>query len=101
MPLVYVQRYGGVSIATNKATQYIEGTLSFSGPTVIELDATVFDQAGIYTLFDYSAVGASFPGGQAQIDSAPVTVDTTGLFGLTASGLVDDPANKCITVTLS
>lgn len=94
MPLVYVQRYALNSVSGG--TQYISGVLAFTGPTEVELDPTVFNQAGIYTLFDYSA--GSFPGGAAEL--ANVTVIATGT-GFTASNLFNDTTNKRITVSLS
>lgn len=96
MPLVFVQRY--TLSAVVGGTQYIDdgGVLSFSGPTEIELDPTIFNQVGVYTLFDYSA--GSFPGGAAEL--ANVTVITTGT-GLTAGPLTNDTVNSRITVALS
>lgn len=94
MPLVYVQRYA--LNAVSGGTQYITGVLAFTGPTEIELDPTVFTQAGVYTLFDYSA--GAFPGGSAEL--ANVTVITTGT-GRVAGPLFNDTVAKRITVTLS
>lgn len=94
MPVVFVQRYA--LNAVSGGTQYVTGVLAFTGPTEVELDPTIFNQAGIYTLFDYSA--GSFPGGAAEL--ANVTVITTGT-GFTASNLFNDTGNSRITVTLS
>lgn len=93
MPVVFVQRYA--LNAVSGGTQYVTGVLAFTGPTEIELDPTVFNTPGVYTLFDYS--GGSFPNA-AQL--ANVTVITTGT-GFTASNLLNDTANSRITVTLS
>lgn len=95
MPLVYVQRYSLNTVSGG--TQYIVdgGVLAFTGPTEIELDPTIFNQPGVYTLFDYSA--GSFPT-PAQL--ANVTVITTGT-GLTAGPLVNDTLTSRITVSLS
>lgn len=98
MPLIYVQRYGQAIVVGG--TQYIAagGTLEFTGPTEIELDPSVFTEAGVYVLFDYSAAGASFVGGLSF-----VTINANDLLGLTyvAGSLNNDTTNKRITVTLA
>lgn len=96
MPLIYVHRGSPAYQTFSVGTQYIEGTLSFPGETVVELDPALFTQAGIYVLFDYS--NGSFPS-PGQL--ANVTVDDSDLVGLNAGSLVNDPTNSRITVTLS
>lgn len=98
MPLIYVQSYA--TPVTSLGTQYVTGTLSFAGTTAIELDPTLFTQAGTYVLFDYSA--GAFPGGQAELTNN-VTVDGSDLIGLTVvdTHMTDDTLNKRITVTLT
>lgn len=101
MPLIYVQRYGQPIVIGG--TQYIAagGTLEFTGPTEIELDPSVFTEAGTYVLFDYA--GASFPGGQAALN-ANVVINDADLVGLTVQNAgkipLNDPTNFRITVTL-
>lgn len=110
MPVVYVQRYAVGGALVTGGTQYIEGTLTISGATTIYLDPTVFTVAGTYTLFDYSAVGASFAfapyaNKQACLD-ALVTINTSLLSGLTATDIHgtdhsgDPTPSNTITVTL-
>lgn len=91
MPLIYVQRFGTVIVSGG--TQAVSGTLSFAGPTVVELDPAVYTQAGTYVLFTYG----SFNGAEL----ANLTVDDDDLIGLTAGTPVNDTANSRITVTLS
>lgn len=60
MGLVYVQRYGIGNLIANTATQFITGALTINGPMVIELDPTVFAQAGNYLLFQYDSLVGNF-----------------------------------------
>ena len=99
MPLQYVQRWFVPQTFKVGGTQYVDGVLTFSGPTTIVLSDGVFGETGDYILFDYSA--GSFPGGQAELD-ANVTpyIDDTAL-GLSGFGsLTDDTANKRVVLSL-
>ena len=71
MPLVRVQRYAPSALYLPGGTQYLDpgATLSFTGPTTIALSNAVYGATGDYSLFDYSAAGASFPGGQAELNA--------------------------------
>lgn len=82
-------------------TVFVEGALTFNATTNINLYNTVFYHPGTYVLFDYSAVGASFSGGQAQLDSN-VTVTCVDLPAtiLTTPTLTNDSINKKILLTL-
>lgn len=103
MPLIRIQRYAPAVVYLGGGTQYLDpgATLSFPGATTIVLSNAVYTATGSYILFDYSAAGASFPGGQAQLDAnvAPYVDDSD----LTLSGfgsLTDDPIAKKIILTL-
>lgn len=106
MPLVYVQRYGG-NVLVSGGTQAVSGNLQFSGPTVIELDPTIFTQAGTYVLFTLGTfVYSPYANEQAALN-ALVTVDATAT-GFTVvttptatNGVVYDSLNNRITVTLA
>lgn len=99
MPLVYVQRYAPPTTYLAGGTQYVEGALSFAVPTTIYLSNAVFGSTGDYVLFDYSSAGASFPGGQAELD-ANVTIDTNDLLLSSLSALTNDTVAKQIILTL-
>lgn len=83
-------------------TVYVEGLLTFNASTSINLYNTVFYYPGTYVLFDYSAPGASFPGGQSQLDSNVIVtcVDLPSTI-LTSPTLTNDSVNKKILLTLS
>lgn len=91
MPLLYVQRFGAVIVSGG--TQAVAGTLSFAGPTVVELDPALYTQPGTYVLFTYGSFN--------NAEMANLTVDDDDLIGLTAGSPVNDTANSRITVTLS
>lgn len=91
MPLLYVQRFGVVIISGG--TQAVAGTLSFAGPTVVELDPAVYTQAGTYVLFTYGTFN--------NADMANLSIDASSLIGLTAGAPFNDTANNRITVALS
>lgn len=95
MPLIYVQRYVVEEAFLEGGTQYVDGVLSFTGPTTIYLSNEVFDQAGNYVLFDY--LGGSFPT-PAQLSN--VTVDDSSLVLSQFYSLTDDPTNSRIILSL-
>jgi hypothetical protein len=97
MPLVYVQRYAPANEFIAGGTQYVDGVLTFAGPTTIYLSNAVFGSTGDYVLFDYS--GGSFPGGQAALN-ANVTMNSSNLLLSSVGAITDDPTNKRITITL-
>ena len=97
MPLVYVQRYVPATTFIAGGTQYVDGVLTFAGPTTIYLSNEVYGATGDYILFDYS--GGSFPGGQAALD-ANVTMNSSALLLSSVSAVTDDPTNKRITLSL-
>lgn len=83
------------------STQYVEGVLSFATGAqkiTIRLGQSVF-RNGDYVLFDYSGVGASFPGGQNELTNN-VTVDYSACKGITGARLTNDPVNKRIILSL-
>jgi hypothetical protein len=95
MPLVRAQRIVLSGLIT-LGQQTVVGTLSFAGPTVIELDPSVYNKAGVYVLFSYGSFNSA--------DLANVTIDASDVttqYGFTVtSGPTDVPSSKLITVTL-
>lgn len=103
MPLVRVQRYAPAVVYLGGGTQYMEPgtTLAFPGATTIVLSNAVYTATGSYILFDYSAAGASFPGGQAQLNANVVPyVDDSDLTLSGFGSLTDDTVAKKIILTL-
>lgn len=103
MPLIRIQRYAPSVVYLGGGTQYMEPgtTLAFPGATTIVLSNAVYTATGSYILFDYSAAGASFPGGQAQLDANVVPyVDDSDLTLSGFGSLTDDPIAKKIILTL-
>jgi len=88
-----------VSALVFDGTQYADAALSFAGAMTIVLDDSLFRSAGEYVLFDYSGAGASFPGGQAELN-ANITVDASELTQCTFIGLRDNPTTKQIILSL-
>lgn len=84
-------------------TQFLDPgvALVFQPGAAIILDEGTYNATGTYVLFDYSAAGASFPGGQAQLD-ANLTVTLLSVTNLSQIGAVtDQPGSKRIVVTLN
>lgn len=99
MPLQYVQRYYIPQMFKVGGTQYVDGALTFSGPTTIVLSNSVFTETGDYILFDYSA--GSFPGGQAELDANVTPYIDDSALGLSGFGsLTDDTTNKRVVLSL-
>jgi hypothetical protein len=96
MAVVKVHRivFGGEILLIG--TQYISGSLSFTAPTTITLDNTIYTGSGTYALFDYNS--GSFPGGQSELNTY-VSVTHNG--SLNASSLTDNTGAKQITIVLS
>lgn len=101
MGLVYIQSPPVSISSVAGGTQYVEGTLTITAATVIELDPTVFTQPGIYTLFTYTTFNyGAYASGQDCLN-ALVSVDASSLVGLAPSGgLVDNVSSKTITLTI-
>ena len=103
MPLVRVQRYAPAVIYLGGGTQYMEPStvLAFPGATTIVLSNAVYTATGSYILFDYSAAGATFPGGQAELNANVVPyVDDSDLALSGFGSLTDDTVAKKIILTL-
>lgn len=103
MPLIYVQRYAPAAVYLGGGTQYLDpgATLTFSGPTTIVLSNAIYSATGSYVLFDYSAAGASFPGGQSELNTNVVPyIDASDLTLSGFRSLTDDPVAKQIILTL-
>ena len=103
MPLVRVQRYAPSVVYLGGGTQYIEAnkTLAFAGATTIVLSNAVYTATGSYILFDYSAAGATFPGGQAQLNANVVPyIDDSDLTLSGFGSMTDDTVAKKIILTL-
>jgi hypothetical protein len=95
MPLVRAQRIVLSGLIT-LGQQTVVGALNFDGPTVIELDPSVYNKAGTYALFSYGSFDAA--------DLANVEIDATDVttqYGFTVtSGPTNVPSSKLITITL-
>lgn len=99
MPFIFVANYTNQAPIANTATQKVTSeTLDITGPTVLELDPTVFTVAGRYIIFDYT--GTTFPGGQTALDSY-VTVSLTDTPAFSIYTLTDDPANSRVILSLA
>ena len=103
MPLIRVIRYAPTAVYLGGGTQYVEAgkVLSFPGATTIVLSNAVYGATGDYILFDYSAAGASFPGGQAELNANVVPYIDDSDLSLSAFGsLTDDTVAKKIILSL-
>jgi len=103
MPLVCSQAFfPDPNALLTAGTQFLDPgvTLVFNPGASIVLEESLYNVTGTYILFDYSAAGASFPGGQPELD-ANVTVTLNGSTGLSqVQSITDQPASKRIVVAL-
>lgn len=81
--------------AVSGGTYFFDNALNITGPTKLVLADALFQTAGQYTIFDYSAAGGSFPGGQAALDTYVWPyIDSTALTKTVPISITDDPTAK-------
>ena len=78
---IYAKVYDTSNIIKDHVQTIDNGTLTIAGPTTIELDASLFDTAGKYAIFDYRL-------GDLAGDLADLTVTMSGSTSLTPSAPV-------------
>lgn len=100
MPLIFVQRYVVEEALLEGGTQFVDGTLRFTGPTTIYLSNSVFSETGRYVLFEYTTFDyTGYASEQAALD-ALVTVNADDLTLSELPALSVDVANNRIILSL-
>jgi hypothetical protein len=97
----------GVPVSTAVSpygTQFVAGTLVLNPTMNIVLRKSTFTN-GMYVLFDYTAAGASFPGGQPALNTlvanSKIDISDLASIGVTGFQLVDDPVNEKVYLLLT